>query len=68
MIQRSLTAFHVTSVVDLTPGDPRCLTRDRFDLLADVGAERVVLVVPPGRSDCLRMIEHYATELPDRTT
>ncbi|MGW5241064.1 LLM class F420-dependent oxidoreductase [Monashia sp. NPDC004114] len=62
----TLTAFHVTSVVDLQPGDPRCLTPDRFALLADVGAERVVVVLPPGRDDCLRMIEHYARTLPDR--
>lgn len=64
----SLTAFHVTPVNDLAPGDQRCLTRDRFDLLREVGAERVVVVLPPGREDCLRMIEHYAAELPERST
>jgi hypothetical protein len=54
--------------VNLKPGDPRCLTHDRFSLLAAVGAERVVVVLPPGRDDCLRMIEHYAAVLSDRTT
>jgi probable F420-dependent oxidoreductase len=62
-----LTAFHVTSVVDLKPGDPRCLTRERFGLLEEVGAERVVVVLPPQRDDCLRMLEHYAADLTDRT-
>jgi probable F420-dependent oxidoreductase len=56
----SLTAFHVTSVVDLTPGSPLALSESRFALLEALGAERVVVIVPPRRDDAMRMIEHYA--------
>ncbi|SOD71800.1 probable F420-dependent oxidoreductase [Jatrophihabitans sp. GAS493] len=59
----SMTAFHVTTVVGLDPESELRLTRRRLDVLAAAGAERAVVVLPPQRDACLRMIDHYAEEL-----
>jgi len=57
----SLTAFHVTSADGLTPDSPAVLSPQRFDLLRTLGADRVVVVIPPRRDDALRLIDHYAS-------
>jgi len=56
----SITAFHVTTVDGLDTASSLALSPQRWDVLAEAGIERVVVVLPPTRDECLRMADHYA--------
>lgn len=58
-----ITAFHVTSTAGLSPDSPSALGRRRWDLLTSLGVDRVVVVLPPSRDECLRLADHYAATL-----
>jgi probable F420-dependent oxidoreductase len=59
----AMTAFHVPPLAGLAPGSPVALGRARWQLLDELGVERVVVVLPPERDACLRMADHYAQTL-----
>ncbi|HEY3716096.1 MAG TPA: LLM class F420-dependent oxidoreductase [Jatrophihabitantaceae bacterium] len=59
----TVTAFHVTTGDGLALGSDDLLNTCRWDVLADAGVERVVVVLPPERDACLALADHYAAEL-----
>jgi probable F420-dependent oxidoreductase len=59
----TVTAFHVPPLAGLAPGSPVALGSRRWDLFAELAVDRVVIVLPPMRDDCLRMADYYADTL-----